>query len=232
MTHRCSRKTRKKAKKSKRVSIAEPESTPATPTEEKTVTLEDPPVPIDQTPEHARNAAVNSEVDVQPSAPVEKSSEVVQETSLEEPFPLTSTATQDEQQGPTEEPSASSKKDKKKGKKAKRVSIAEPESARVTPVEEKTEVEIQPVSEPEVQVDEPTSTTLSAPVLAQEPAPEILPVGEPVVRDVQVDESTSTQMPVEEVVTVPTEDDNAASSSSTSLSTSATHTPAALLATR
>jgi hypothetical protein len=185
------KKDKKKAKKNKRVSIAEPESVTATPVEEKTSFVEDTPVPVPQLPEAAQGEGLSSAVDVQPSTSsvvVEEPREVAIEAPLEpatlvaeeaqQPQPTTavvedvqqtqpiSAAMEDvhqPQQIPEDDSTPTSKKDKKKSKKAKRVSIAEPESTPATPIEEKAEPEIPVqeaapvVTEPSAPVDEPVS---------------------------------------------------------------------------
>jgi hypothetical protein len=189
-----SKKDKKKAKKNKRVSIAEPESTPATPVEDKPAFLEDQPVPVTQLSEPAQDEAVSSSVDVQPatsSVVVEEPKDVAINTPLEEQVQPT-TAIADEAQHPQEDNSISiSKKDKKKAKKAKRVSIAEPESTPATPVEEKTE--------PELLIQE------AAPVAAEQPASDVLPTEEPVSKEIAADELVAAP-PATEVV--PTEEES------------------------
>jgi hypothetical protein len=192
-----SKKDKKKAKKNKRVSIAEPESTPATPVEDKPAFLEDQPVPVTQLSEPAQDEAVSSSVDVQPatsSVVVEEPKDVAINTPLEEQVqPITAIA--DEAQHPQEDNSISiSKKDKKKAKKAKRVSIAEPESTPATPVEEKTE--------PELFIQE------AAPVAAEQPASDVLPTEEPVSKEIAADELVAAP-PATEVI--PTEEESTTS---------------------
>jgi hypothetical protein len=177
-----SKADKKKAKKNKRVSIAEPSPTPATPVEEKEITLDEQSLPVAQLQEPAQDEAVSSAIDVQPIA----TSEIVAEPK-QEPESIT-----DAQPTPEEDASTTSKKDKKKAKKAKRVSIAEPESAPATPSEEKKELEL-PLEE--VVVVAPAEQTpdivpVEEPVPA-EPTSEILLAEQPVVKDLPIAEPSA-----------------------------------------
>jgi hypothetical protein len=176
-----SKADKKKAKKNKRVSIAEPSSTPATPVEEKELALDERSLPVAQLQEPAQDEAVSSAIDVQPIATSEIVAEPRQETeSIAEAQPT-----------PEEDASTTSKKDKKKAKKSKRVSIAEPESAPATPSEERKELEL-PLEEVVVAPVEqiPDIVPVEEPVPV-EPTSEILPAEQPVVKDLPIAEPSA-----------------------------------------
>jgi hypothetical protein len=192
-TANLSKRDKKKAKKNKRVSIAEPASTLATPVEEKPAFLEDQPLPVAQLSEPAQDEAVSSSVDVQPAP----SSAVVEERrdiAIDTPSESATAIVEEVQQVPEDDSTPTSKKDKKKGKKAKRVSIAEPESTPATPIEEK--------AEPELPVQEAT------PIVAEQPASDVLPTEEPASKEIVVDELVAAppatgSVPTEEQPTTP-----------------------------
>ena len=162
-----SKRDKKKAKKNKRVSIAEPSSVPATPIEEKEQSLEDKPLDVPQLPEVAHDEAVSSSVEVQPIGSldfVEEPQEVIEEQPQHTPV------TTDEvlpEQSTMDDAPALSKQDKKKAKKSKRASIAELESVPATPTEEKKELDL-PLDE----------STVTMPVVIEKPVHEIAPVDE------------------------------------------------------
>lgn len=193
-------KDKKKAKKNKRVSIAEPTSTPDTPVEEKELTLEEQPVSVPHVQEPAQDEAVSSSVDVQPVAstqPTEEASDLAKNvTSSEQPESIAVVAEEGQEQLQeilVEDSPALSKKEKKKGKKAKRVSIAEPEFTPPTPREEKTglalPLEETPVNAPAAVADEPVS---EVPVSEEQISKELPAVEKSVSKEVPVEEPVST----------------------------------------
>lgn len=206
-----SKKDKKKAKKSKRVSIAEPESSRATPTEEKELSIEDQTVPVAQPSEPSRDEAVSSSVVVQPitsSDTVPKPKALIADVALEEtPQPIAAVPGEDpqSQEAPEEESATVSKKDKKKAKQAKRVSIAEPEHVSTTPGEERPEMEL-PLD----------GSQLPTPIAVEEVIPKIAPLEQLVSIELPANESapvppaveqpSSTQAPVEQAPTTPIEE--------------------------
>ena len=191
-----SKKDKKKAKKNKRVSIVEDVVLPATPAEEKAVAFEEPAVPAQQLPEASHDEAVSSSVDVQPIT----ASQIVEEPSQVESNvlpngqlrPVDSIAEDEQPIKPSvdDEPANLSKKDKKKGKKAKRVFITEPESTLATPIEEK--------AEPQLPVDEPLTQTTA---VVEEPISEVPLVEEPVSKDIAVEDPVA--LPIDESTASP-----------------------------
>jgi hypothetical protein len=206
-----SKKEKKKAKKNKRVSIAEPSSAPETPTEEKELAMPEEPavtqdanVPQD---EEAAKELTTESLDAEQPAPVEQVSEEV-----------SASVTGDDQ---TTEPVSKeedvplSKKEKKKAKKNKRVSIADDSlSDPSTPIEENRDPmvdETQVSSSSAVVASElettaaeqptPTQPTIEEPsqvkeqTQEEEPAPAVeeSAPGQPIVEEPQ----TSDQTPVE-----------------------------------
>jgi hypothetical protein len=193
-----SKKDQKKTKKNKRVSIAEPESTITTPTDEKAVSLEDETVPVVQLPEPAQDEATSSSIEVQQTAPsqiVEEPKQIasnVQSEEMVQPVATVTTEDQRPQQAVEDESATLPKKDKKKTKKAKRVSIAEPESAPATPAEEKKEL-VLPLEQPQA----------SESIAIEEAAPAVPLVEELTSRDLPAEGSTPVAGALEDLSSIP-----------------------------
>jgi hypothetical protein len=120
--------------------------------------LEVEPAPIPETLSESKEDAVSTSIDIQPT------------TAPEPPANLTtiSEMIQQPEQAPEDDSAPISKSAKKKGKKAKRVSIVEPPSSPATPLEEQKELELPVVEDP-----------VATPVIPEEPVSDALPVDEP-----------------------------------------------------
>jgi hypothetical protein len=172
-----SKKSKKKVKKGKRTSIAESQpSTPfETPAEElQTSPFDVQPLSIQDLLSESKEEAISTAIDSQPS-PIPEAQEISQESLkiLPQVEQVTSLATEEPQnveQVTENEPATVPKKDKKKGKKLKRVLIAESPSVPATPIEEHRELEL-PVEEQAV----------IAPAIVEEPSPESLQFEEPAI---------------------------------------------------
>jgi hypothetical protein len=208
-----SKKDKKKAKKSKRVSIAEPESTSGTPAEEKASgpSIEEQTVPVTQLPEPSHDEAVSSSIEVQPASipEVVEETEAVSDVLLEQtPQPISSSTeeTPQSQDVPEEESTSITKKDKKAAKKAKRVSIADPESTPATPSEEKTEGESS-VEGP--QIPAPAAEAEASPEVAlpEETHPRGLSVEEPATSAPVTEELNAASAPTDEAAATPVEEE-------------------------